>query len=140
MVKEDPVKHLEFIQNIVTRMANNSFLLKGWTVTIVAALFALAAQNSNPRFVILAFFPVIAFWILDAFYLWQERLFRALYNDIRKKAEDEIQSKDPFSLDTTPYKSSVQSWARIAVSKTIIIFYGGMVLTIFIVIVAIKIA
>ena len=138
MVQDNPVKHLELIQNVITRMANNSFLLKGWTVTIVAALLALAAQNSNLKFVILAFFPVMAFWILDAFYLWQERLFRALYNDIRKKAKEE-QSKDPFSLDTTPYKSSVQSWARTAISKTIVIFYGSIIVTIFIVIVAIKI-
>ncbi len=89
MVEEDPVKHLEFIQSVV-RMANNSFLLKGWTVKIVAALFALAAQNSSPRFVNLTFFPFMAFWILDAYYLWQKRLFRALYNDIRKKTRDEI--------------------------------------------------
>lgn len=85
MVEEDLIKHLEVIQNGITRMANNSFLLKGWTVTLVAALFALAAQNSNSKFVILAFFPVVIFWILDDYYLWQEELFRALYNDIRQK-------------------------------------------------------
>lgn len=45
MVEEDLLKHLEFIQYIINRMAKNSFLLKGWTVTIVAAFFALAAQN-----------------------------------------------------------------------------------------------
>ena len=30
----EQAKHLEFVQNAVTRMASNSFLLKGWTVTI----------------------------------------------------------------------------------------------------------
>jgi hypothetical protein len=35
------VKHLEFIQNAITRMATNSFWLKGWAVTLVAATFAL---------------------------------------------------------------------------------------------------
>ena len=133
MVEEDIIKHLEFIQNIINRMSNNSFLLKGWTVTLVAALFALAAQNSNSKFVILAFFPVVVFWILDAFYLWQERLFRALYNDIRNKTQDSIQSEEPFTLDTTSYKGEVQSWAKTVVSKTLVIFYGIMIITIFIV-------
>lgn len=133
MVEEDIIKHLEFIQNIINRMSNNSFLLKGWTVTLVAALFALAAQNSNSKFVILAFFPVVVFWILDAFYLWQERLFRALYNDIRNKTQDSIQSEGPFTLDTTSYIGEVQSWAKTVVSKTLVIFYGIMIITIFIV-------
>lgn len=139
MVDEDPVKHLEFIQNIITRMANNSFLLKGWTVTIVAALFALAAQNSNSKFVVLAFFPVVTFWILDAYYLWQERLFRALYNDIRIKTKDCIQHEGSFTLDATFYEGKVQSWLTTAISKTLIIFYGVMVTTIIIVMAVIKV-
>ncbi len=133
MVEENLLKHLEFIQNIINRMANNSFLLKGWTVTIVAALFALAAQNANTKFVILAIFPVVAFWILDAFYLRQERLFRTLYNDIRKRAN--IHSNDQFSLDTTQYMNDVQSWSRTAFSKTLIIFYGIIIITISIVLI-----
>jgi len=31
------------IQAVINRMASNSFLLKGWTVMLVSALFALAA-------------------------------------------------------------------------------------------------
>jgi len=137
MVDENPEKHLELIQNVITRMAHNSFLLKGWTVTIVAALFALAAQNANNKFVILAIFPVIAFWILDAFYLWQERLFRALYNDIRKKTKSDLQS-NPFSLDIKPYLNT-QSWAKTAFSKTLIIFYGVITITIVIVLIIIQV-
>jgi len=131
-MEEDLLKHLEFIQDIINRMAKNSFLLKGWTVTIVAAFFALAAQNLDIKFVILAIFPVVTFWILDAFYLRQERLFRALYNDVRKNTD--MQSKDPFSLDTGPYINNVQSWSRTAVSKTLVIFYGIILVAISIVI------
>lgn len=130
MVKEDATKHLEFIQNVITRMASNSFLLKGWTVTLVAALFALAAQNTNPGFVVLAFFPAIAFWILDAFYLRQERLFRKLYDDIRAKNEDIIQSEGPFSMNTEPFKDKVESWRDIMFSPTLRIFYVMIILTI----------
>lgn len=50
------IAHLGFIQAIITRMGLNSFLLKGWSVTLVAAIFALAAKQTDRRFVLLAFF------------------------------------------------------------------------------------
>ncbi len=40
---EAKLKHLEMIQGVVNRMASNSFQLKGWSVVLVSALFALAA-------------------------------------------------------------------------------------------------
>jgi len=48
---EIKLKHLEMIQGIINRMAGNFFLLKGWCITLISALFALAANNSNPFFV-----------------------------------------------------------------------------------------
>ena len=47
---ENKKKHLEMIQGIVNRLANSSFLLKGWAVIIVAALFALAAKDTRASF------------------------------------------------------------------------------------------
>jgi len=35
-------KEIDLIQNCVNRMAQNSFLLKGWTVSLVAVVIALA--------------------------------------------------------------------------------------------------
>lgn len=43
---ENKQKHLEFIQMAINRMASNLFLLKGWTVALIAALFALAAKDT----------------------------------------------------------------------------------------------
>lgn len=134
MVIEDPIKHLEFIQNVINRMSSNSFLLKGWTVTIVTALFALAAQNTNPDFAYLAFIPIITFWILDAYYLRQERLFRALYNDIRIDEENVIQSERPFTMDTKPFEKVVECWLRVMFSRTISFFYAAVIATVGIVI------
>jgi hypothetical protein len=34
-------KGIDLIQGIITRMANNSFLLKGWIVSLIAVLLAL---------------------------------------------------------------------------------------------------
>jgi len=72
--------HLVIIQGVINRLSQNSFLLKGWSVVLIAALFALAAKDSNAMFVYLAYFPLFAFWFLDGYFLWQERLYRNLYD------------------------------------------------------------
>ena len=70
------IKHLEFVQNVITRMNSNSFQLKGWMITIVSALLALYASSNKLLYIFVAIVPVIIFWCLDAFYLKQERLYR----------------------------------------------------------------
>lgn len=79
---EEKIKHLEFIQNIITRMNSNSFAIKGWMVTIVSALLALYANSNNEIFMFIAIVPTFIFWLLDAFYLAQEYRFRCLYDDV----------------------------------------------------------
>lgn len=96
--REDLNKHLEFIQAIISRQANNSFLLKGWSVTLVAALFALAAKDANSRFVWVALVPVFIFDGLDAYYLHQEKQFRSLFDFVRKASSVEIEHMGPFCL------------------------------------------
>ena len=84
----DTVKHLEFIQSIITRMNTNSFQLKGWSVTISSALLAVYATTKNNNFILVSLFPVIVFWFLDAYYLMQERKFRGLYKDVAGISEE----------------------------------------------------
>ena len=43
-------KHLEMIQGIVGRLSNCSFISKGWSITIIAALFGLAAKDANIKY------------------------------------------------------------------------------------------
>jgi len=75
------LKHLEMIQAVVTRMANNSFLVAGWCITLVAGLMALAGgKDGNVRFVYVAYLPVIVFWYLNGYFLQQERIFRKIYD------------------------------------------------------------
>ena len=38
MRDDDRVRHLELIQQVVSRMADHSFVLKGWSVTVAAVL------------------------------------------------------------------------------------------------------
>lgn len=81
-MKQEKIKHLEFIQNVITRMNQNSFMIKGWTVTIISALLAIYASRNEKLFILIAIFPTFIFMLLDSYYLWQERKFRKLYNKI----------------------------------------------------------
>jgi len=83
-------KHLEMIQGVINRLSTNSFLIKGWSVLLVSALFALSANDTNLAYVFLAYIPATIFWGLDGYFLWEERKFRALYDDVRSLSETEI--------------------------------------------------
>ena len=88
---ENKRKHLEFIQRVINRMAGNLFFLRGWTITLIVALLALFVKGTNSNYIIYFLLVlVLVFWILDGYFLSQERLFRALYNHVRKLGEKEI--------------------------------------------------
>jgi hypothetical protein len=125
------LKHLEFIQGTINRLSTNSFLLKGWSVVLVAGLFAFAAANSELAFVYLAYFPAVVFWGLDGYFLWQERVYRELYNRVRVKEAEEID----FSMDTRDVSNDVSGWVRATFSKTLIPFHGVLIGAIIIVMV-----
>ena len=94
---ENKLKHLEMVQSVINRMANNSFMLKGWAVTLVAGIFVLAGKDTDKLYFLVAYIPVIVFWGLDSYYLLQERLYRGLYEKVRLSEESEID----FSLRVT---------------------------------------
>ena len=121
---ENKQKHLEFIQGVITRMAGNLFFLRGWTITLIAALFVLFAKDTNTNCIFIVYFPVIIFWILDGYFLSQERLFRALYNYVRKLDEKEIN----FSMNVNKYKKDKRdSWIYSMFSTTLLFFYLPLV-------------
>lgn len=121
------IKHLEMIQGVINRMASNSFLLKGWAVTLVSAMFALSQSQKDIKiFVLMALIPTIIFWILDAFYLRQERLFRFLYDDVRK-----LETITDFSMDTSKHQDKPNvKYHKVLISTTLFQFYGPMILMI----------
>lgn len=73
-------KHMEFLQAAITRMAQNSFLAKGWSITLTTALLGIAIKDGAYQFALLGLLPVLMFWILDAYYLALERSFRTLFD------------------------------------------------------------
>ena len=122
-------KHLELIQGVINRMAGNSFHLKGWSVVLVSALFALGASDANVNFVYLAFLPALAFWVLDGYFLWQERMYRKLYDAVRAETDE----APDFSMNAYEYKDEVASWPATCFSTTLLIFHGMVLAAIVIV-------
>lgn len=119
-------KHLELIQTVITRMARNSFSLKGWAITLVSGLFALASKDADKQFFIVAYLPIVLFWWLDAYYLLQERLYRSLYDKTRNLSEDLIDYNMNISLPE--FHVSPNSFLQCLVSKTEIMFYVPLAL------------
>ncbi|HTS16824.1 MAG TPA: hypothetical protein VMP11_04560 [Verrucomicrobiae bacterium] len=119
-MNENKLKHLEFIQAIITRMSSNQFMLKGWCVTLVSALFALAAKDANHSYFVLGFIPVAVFWFLDAYYLSLERQYRALYGDVAARKPEDVD----FSLDASAYNSGKNTWLACLWRPAVSIFYG----------------
>lgn len=117
--------HLGIIQAVVNRLSTNSFLLKGWSVVLVAALFALAAKEANPLFAYLAYFPCVVFWGLDGYFLWQERLYRCLYDRVRKLDVSQID----FSLNTSDLGDQAKGWVEAVFSQTLLAFHGTILAT-----------
>ncbi len=78
----DRLEHVKMIQAVISRMAQNSFVLKGWSVTLGTGILGVAISEKQAVFAWLGFLPALAFWGLDAFYLRQEKLFRALHDDV----------------------------------------------------------
>jgi hypothetical protein len=120
------VEHLKLIQGVITRMGQNSFALKGWSVTLVAALMALAVNTHRRAYALLALFPGVIFWALDAYYLWQERRFRDVYDEVCAG------QRTTYSLAPPHLTRSrrLRGWLRTIVRPTILLLHAAIVVVI----------
>ena len=103
---ENKFKHMDYIQSAISRMASNSFYLKGWDITIISAIVALSFKESNWRLYACALILNIVFWFLDAYYLRQEKLFRELYSKVSKISDDNLVD---FSMNTSEFKKKISA-------------------------------
>jgi hypothetical protein len=115
------VEELKIIQDIIKRMAFDSFMIKGWAITLVIITLLLKGGSFQ---VFISFIPLLVFWYLDAYFLWQERMYRKLYNWVvenRLKTEDFL-----FNMNAYRFKDKVQGKLRIMFSLTLGWFYGSI--------------
>lgn len=100
--KENLHKEIDLIQACITRMANNSFLLKGWAISIIAVVLALSSEKLNPLFLCLILLvPLLSFWYLDAFFLYTEKLYRKMYEWVIKERP---KSNSEFMYNLNPHR------------------------------------
>lgn len=115
---DDRRKHLEFVQAVITRLSTNSFLLKGWSVTVAVAAYSFSAQRMSWPVALLGLLAAFAFWLLDGYFLWQERLFRRLYDAARQGRVD------VYGMDKNAY-SRRERRSGALFSMTLVLLYGA---------------
>lgn len=120
------VKHLEFIQGVINRLSTNSFLLKGWTVLIVAALLSFSLKENSRVLAGFTVFPLLVFWGLDGFFLWEERKYRKHYDRVRKGLDSPVD----FSMDVSDLVVDTGGWLNASLSKTVFAFHGIILVSI----------
>lgn len=119
---ENLLKEIDLIQNIINRMAKNSFLIKGWAVTLISVIIVFSGNIFRFYYCSLI---LIGFWALDAYYLYIERRYRELYKWVIKNRKNN--SDFLFDLDT--YRKglinecSVILYFKSLMSKTMLLFY-----------------
>ena len=120
---EAKLQHLQFIQAVISRMATNSFLFKGWAITIAAGLSAFAAVESRTALLVLVLVSTVLFWGLDGYYLWLERCFISLHEKVAAQTEAQID----FSM--RPDKANALSrWFKTCLRPHLWFFYGSIIL------------
>jgi hypothetical protein len=126
-------KELELIQGVITRMANNSFLVKGWAMTLMSALIAFGKDTvlENPKggyYLVMMLAVLIPFWWLDAFYLRQERIFRKIYE--KAIADPEAENRMQYELNPRTMANEVDGVWRLMRTEFLLWFYIPFILLI----------
>lgn len=117
-------KEIDLIQNCINRMARNSFMLKGWAISLLAVVLALTADRLNPLFLFCSvFIPLLCFWYLDAFFLRTEKMYRKMYEWVLKERK-EGRMDFQYDLEPSRFKKQVETHCSVMFSKTLRVFYG----------------
>ena len=119
---EAKLKHLEFIQGAISRMATNSFLFKGWAITLASALSAFGAVNTKSALLVIALVTTTLFWGLDGYYLWLEHGFIELHNQVA--AQDEQETDFSMKIDKT---CAFGRWFKTCWRPHLFVFYGAII-------------
>lgn len=105
-------------------MGGNLFYLRGWSITLLAGLFAISTSDllKVAKWAPSLFFVLlILFWIYDAYFLSLERKYRGLYDKVRKLSEQEID----FSMSIGEFSTHADKTLFAALlSPTLLGFYG----------------
>jgi hypothetical protein len=129
------IAHINLLQGIINRLANNSASCKTWCLVVVSALLSLAGATHVPAIVTFALVPVVIFGFLDAMYLAQERVYRSLYTRTAQAIRDrsytwgEVYELRVPPLGFTSFISALGSWSIYPVYLGLLLTYVVAALT-----------
>lgn len=121
--------HINILQGLIQRMAENSRSSKTWCITLTSATLILVVRLEKPDYTLLALIPTILFLLLDTYYLALERSFRSSLNlFVRKLHNNELSSYDLYMLDPTGF--NMRRFVASLTSFSIWFFYSTLALMI----------
>jgi hypothetical protein len=124
-MSEDERKYIDLLQSAISRMASNSFQLKGWSVGLGSVIIGLTAKDSRADLAWLALIPIAAFWLLDAFYLALERLYRKRY--VAAVPTLRAAGAPAATLyDMNVGSVSIGIWLKAALSRSVLPLHGAL--------------
>ena len=97
-------KEIDLIQACINRMAQNSFMVKGWMISLIAVMVALLPEKLGLDIKVLcivAFAVTICFWYLDGYFLKTEQLYRWKYAWVIKNRPNTLE----YVYDLDPHNS-----------------------------------
>lgn len=127
-MENQKVTYLQMIQNIISRMAENSFKIKGWGIGVMLAIFSFAGTQGDKRCILFTIIPLVVLWGLDAYYLQLERKYRLFY-DVKRKNKVET-----FDMNLNSIKIEIKDVSKICYLKCIfslteVLFYLTCIIT-----------
>lgn len=130
---------LKMTQSVIDRMARESANLKGWVIALVCGLLAVSRLSGDGRLLLVTFIPTLLAYVLDSYYLGSERWFREIYrSQLPRGGDAPAQASIIVELDS-PGPARWRTFGRFvrdgATSPILVVFYGGLILSITIAIV-----
>ena len=122
---DDKRSHLEFIQGVINRLSSNTFLFKGWSITIIGAVFTAMITTGNNDLLWLILGIVLMFWAIDAYYLMLERGYRKLYSQVAKASPEKID----YGMNIGQF-IKFSAWAEALRRPVLLLFYGVILMII----------
>ncbi len=125
---EEFFQEIKIVQNIIDRMARNSFMLKGWAVTLVVVSFLVEGQKIHYA---IAFLPSLVFWALDAYFLRLESCYKELHKWLIKNRPSNRDKM--FDMDARGrFQKDVDGICTIMLTPSLLLFYGTIMVMVLI--------
>lgn len=119
------IEHLQMIEDVITRLSNNSKNMKGWFLAVISVLFGFLIPRACISLLLITVTISIAFWVLDSYYLALERRYRRLYAAVIKRDKEIPQ----FSMEIDRYNSGREHIISALFSLSTIGFYLPLIIS-----------